>query len=415
MRSSAQRRSGSASDRRATIAAWTLSLAAVAAVLATLALRIADAGALAALPPDRQPSAGIAAAVVDVLLVTAFAAVGAFVASHRPGNPVGWLLCGFPALLAVGLLGEALSWRATLSGDERSAALGLWIANCWWTPAVYMVFVFLPLLFPTGRPLTPRWRIVTRLAGAGLAVLFVGTAFRPGPLESFDWVENPLGLAGVPAWLGWLGTAGWGACSVAAIASLVLRFRRSRHAERQQIKWLTAAAVLLLVCTVTSAALQDALGQDGAWALVALGLVGVDLAVAVAVLRYRLYDIDVVINRALVYGGLTATLAATYLAGVLLLQLLIGGVTRDSDLAVAGSTLATAALFRPARARIQQLVDRRFYRRRYDAQQTLQAFAARLRSEVALDAVSRELRAVAAETVQPAHVSVWLRHDPRRS
>jgi hypothetical protein len=271
---------------------------------------------------------------------------------------------------------------------------------------VYAVFVLLPLLFPTGRPLTRRWRGVVWAAGVGVAALFVGTAFAPGALTGFDWVENPLGVAGLPAAFAWFGMAVWGAGTIVAIVSVVLRFRRSRGAERQQLKWLTAAVPLLVVTAALSGLLEGSLGEDATWAIFVGGFLAVDLAIALAVMRYRLYDIDVVINRTLVYGALTATLAASYLGGVLLLQAVL---SPSSDLAVAASTLAVAALARPARTRIQEQVDRRFYRRKYDVRNTLEAFAARLRDEVDLDTLNAELTTVVAGTMQPAHVSLWLR------
>ena len=234
--------------------------------------------------------------------------------------------------------------------------------------------------------------------------MMVGFAFTPGEFEDLPAV-NPLGL-GDP-----LGTAaevanGLGFLllvvgTLTAIASIVVRFRRSRGIERQQLKWVTVGAALLPLSQVPSG--------DLGYAGLLLGALVVAGAVAVAMLRYRLYDVDVVINRTLVYGALTAMLAAFYLGSVLLLQVLLRPLTEESNLAIAGSTLAVAALFRPARTRIQAVVDRRFYRHRYDAARTLESFGTRLRDQVALDNLSAELRTVVAETMQPAHVSLWLR------
>ena len=198
---------------------------------------------------------------------------------------------------------------------------------------------------------------------------------------------------------------------VASAASLVVRFRRSRGDERQQLKWVTAAAAVFVVIFMTP--IEEFAGDDIGFATLLLGLLIVAAAVAIATLRYRLYDIDVVINRTLVYGALTATLAAVYIGTVLLLQLALDGLTSGSDLAVAGSTLAAAAIFRPARGRIQQTVDRRFFRRRYDAARTLESFSSRLRDQVDLGALEAELRGVVAETVQPSQVSIWLREGTR--
>jgi membrane protein implicated in regulation of membrane protease activity len=196
---------------------------------------------------------------------------------------------------------------------------------------------------------------------------------------------------------------------LAGIASLVVRYRRAHGIERLQLRWVAGAACLLVLFSLGGDLTSAWLGSGAGWAGTLLGLLCVALAVAVSLLRYRLYDIDVVINRTLVYGALTAILAATYLASVLFLQVVLGGATGDSGLAVAASTLAVAALFRPARARIQQAVDHRFYRRKYDAARTVEELSARLRDQVDLTTLDRELRAVVRDTLQPTHVSLWLR------
>jgi hypothetical protein len=195
-----------------------------------------------------------------------------------------------------------------------------------------------------------------------------------------------------------------------SMASLVVRFRRSHGVERQQLKWMAAAAALVVAAWSVNAFFDQALKTDISLIL-PLALLALPAAAAIAVLRYRLWDLGLVVRRTLVYGGLSATLAGTYIGIVLLLQLALEPLTSDSGLAIAGSTLAVAALFRPARGRIQELVDRRFYRRRYDAARTVESFSARLRDEVELESLSAELREVVRETVQPAHVSLWLRTE----
>jgi hypothetical protein len=399
-------------SRRTTILAWglcALTLCA-AAVSAALDASIAGTDWAAILPQAERPAEGVFTTVLDVAWLVAFAGVGAFVSSHRPDNPVGWLLGALPALLVLNFLGESYYWYAAerSAGDPGTLAeLGAWVANTSWVPAVIVVLVLLPLLFPTGRPPTPRWRVVAWTGVAAGVLLLAASAVNEGPLENYPWIDNPLGVADVPAVVDAAGLALWFGSALAAAASLVVRFRRSHGVERQQLKWFTAAGSVLVFAFALSFSLAGVIGDDASWAIIATAFLALALAVGISVLRYRLYDIDVVINRALVYGALTATLAATYLVVVLLVGLAVG----RSGFAVAVSTLAVAGLFGPARSRIQAAVDRRFYRRRYDAARTLEAFGTRLRDELDLEALGADLRGVVDETMQPAHVSLWLRRS----
>jgi hypothetical protein len=361
--------------------------------------------------------------------VVGYGFVGALIAARKPGNAIGWLLLVIGNLLALGALVDA----TLLLEDAPARAFAAWLSDWTWYVWLTLAGVFLPLLFPTGRPLSPRWRRVVWLGVAALALSLAGNAFQPGRLDvdSAVPVDNPFGIAGVEGLMDVLARAGdvlAGIAFVLAAASLVVRFRRSRGVERQQLKWF--AYVGLLAATGLGVAMMQVLfgtqpGEDGGgttldilgavgW-FTALGaiVIGIPVATGMAILRHRLYDIDVVINRTLVYGALTATLLLSYLGLVLLLQLALGPLTEDNGLAIAGSTLGVAALFRPARARIQQLVDRRFYRSKYDAAHTIERFGARVRDEVELDSLSAELRAVVADTMQPAHVSLWLREAAR--
>ena len=270
------------------------------------------------------------------------------------------------------------------------------------------LFIYVPLLFPTGVPLSPRWR---RFGWAALAVSAVFTVvgwLTPGALENYTSVDNPFGTVGAATVVQTILFPVLGICTLAAVASLAMRFRRSHGIERQQIKWVWAAGAMLIVSFTASAVLEDRITLLAELIQVA-GLLAVPSAIAVAILRYRLYDIALVVNRTLVYGSLTAALAPVYLGSVLLLQLLLDPVTSGSSLAIAVSTLAVAALFRPIRGRIQEVVDRRFYRRKYDTARTLEAFSARLRDEVDLDSLASDLKVVLHDTMQPAHVSLWLK------
>jgi hypothetical protein len=297
--------------------------------------------------------------------------------------------------------------------------------------AFALMVTFLLLLFPDGRLVSPRWRIVAWAAAADLAGLWIGIAFAPGPLGAggLETVSNPLGiqwpgppprlLAAIVAKAFELLIHLSALLILVSAASMVVRFRRARGVERQQLKWFTyapLAAVLVWLASSIPALMSEAPTVVVILRVYVVGAiisVGIPLAIGIAVLRYRLYDIDRLINRTLVYGWLTAILGLVYAAAVLVLGQVFGGVGGDPpSWAVAGATLAVAALFQPARRRIQAAVDRRFNRRKYNAAKTVEAFSLRLRDEVDLDALSAELLAVVDQTMQPNQASLWLRPPP---
>jgi hypothetical protein len=344
-------------------------------------------------------------------LMIGYALVGAIIAYRLPDNAVGWLLLGIGIVFALAGLSDANSRDAGATAFEVTAWLSVWT----WGLAIGSAATLLPLVFPTGRLPSPRWRPVLWLAILTLAVNTIAVALEPGDLDiqSAISVENPLAVGGEVAKAAadisnLLGVLVIALCA----ASLVVRFRRAGADERQQLKWFAyagAIGALGLAVATTAGFGVDAIAIAG-WftALLAL-VVGIPFATGMAILRHRLYDIDVVIRRTVVYASLTATLVGVYVLMVLLLQVALGGVTQDSGLAVAASTLAVAALFQPFRTRIQEVVHRRFFRSRYDARHTLEEFSSHLRDQVDLAAIDFELRAIVTETVQPAHVSLWLR------
>ena len=406
--------------------AWGTCALTLAAALALVILAIADpassgpahVGPTGPTAHDKVAGGYVPFAALAAIVFSAFAVVGAVVAARRPRNAVGWLFGAAALTWGLAVLVGGVYWSIAF-GRPDPPALADWLAwfgNWNSIPGQVLLFTFVPLLFPTGSPPGPRWRAVGWTAAVAGAITVVSTALAPGPLVAADypWIDNPIGIEGLG--LGTVAQVTQGvalATGLPAIASLVVRYRRSSGVERLQLRWMAVAGCLLVLCAVGGGVASKWLGDGAGWGALLLGLLGLAGAVGVALLRYRLYDIDVVINRALVYATLTATLAGAYLGVVLLLQLALGGLTESSNLAVAGSTLAVAGLFRPARGRIQGTVDRRFYRRKYDAQRILARFGVTLRDEVALDSLSTELRGVVAETMQPAHVSLWLRETPR--
>jgi MFS family permease len=341
----------------------------------------------------------------------AFMVVGALIVAHRPTNAIGWMFSA-TALLAstAGLAAEYATYTlVTRPGSLPGAILAAWYASWPWYPAIALALVFTPLLFPTGRLLSPRWRPVAWLAGTATAAFTVLAALQAnlGPVGD-PLIANPIGVAGLEnpeeSTVGVALLVLLTVLMLVAFGSLVLRFRRSRGEERQQLKWFTYAAALLPLFVLADF-LPGAVGDLAS----AVPIVVLPVAAGIAILRYRLYDIDRLINRTLVYGLLTALLAGVYAGAVLILGQLFGGVARDPpSWAVAGATLAVAALFQPARRRIQAVVDRRFNRRKYNTAQTIEAFSARLRDQVDLDTLSAEVLAVVDQTMQPTTASLWL-------
>jgi hypothetical protein len=342
-----------------------------------------------------------------------FALVGALVASRQPRNAIGWLLLAVAILFSLGTLVEALAVEM-----KQPAALVIWLDDWLGDVWIAIVGVWIPLLFPDGRLPSRRWRAVAWFGSVAFAVGVLARAFGAHELDTSapGHHPNPFALPGAAGdALGALigpASIAYALAVLGAMAGLVVRLRRSRGVERLQLKWFAYVASLMLVALLLAALslavhgpAGDAVGSVGWGAFLLLVVFGLPAAMGASILRHRLYDIDLVINRTLVYGALTGTLGVTYLALVLLISLTVG----QSDVAIAVSTLTVAALFRPARSRIQGAVDRRFYRRRYDATQTLEAFGGRLRDELDLEALGADLRRVVQDTVQPAHVSLWLR------
>jgi hypothetical protein len=353
------------------------------------------------------------------LAFTGFMVVGAVIVARRPATAIGWIFSAIGLLAATGW--PAMEYAAyaylTRPGSLPGASWAAWYQQLWWTPMLALLAIATPLLFPTGRLPSARWRPVAAVAALVTVALELLFAFHPTiQLQDANYaVDNPIGLAWVPdPETSAVGGALFGvltACLVAAVLSLVLRFRRSRGVERQQLKWFTYAGVLLILGGPLASYLLPSSVSDVTFGL-AIALVPV--AAGIAILRYRLYDIDRLINRTLVYGALTVLLGVIYAGTVLTLGQLFGGLGDEPpSWVVAGATLAVAALFQPARRRIQQVVDRRFNRRKFDAAKTVEAFSVRLRDEIDLDALTAELLVVVDQTIQPTRASLWLRpSDP---
>ena len=406
--------------------AWSLAAFCVVLFLVAVALQIATL-------PVRSPSSwgtgGISTPLWAILPFLPFPIVGALIASRRPRNPIGWICLAAGITWMLGMVsGSYVLYGLRLASPGSvpyPAAVGS--LSEFLPPTALLLGTFLILLFPDGRLPSSRWRPVAWLCGAVIATNLVVGILVPGALPEVRNVRNPFGLEGQP----WLVDANeaigllFPLCLLASASSLLLRYLRAREEVREQIKWLAFAASVVAL-GVSGAVVHGTLFPSGAVGstdpllgnlledTITLSFGGVPVAIGFAVLKYRLYDIDIIINRTLVYGSLTVMLALVYLGGVTATQALFQTFTGQEELpqlAIVVSTLVIAALFNPLRHRVQSFIDRRFYRRKYDARKTLEGFSARLRNETDLDGLNAELVTVVRETMQPEHVSLWLRPD----
>jgi hypothetical protein len=345
--------------------------------------------------------------------------VGALIASRHPENPTGWIFCALGLAAGVRHFGAEYAIYALLA-EPGSLPFGealAWVTS-WIRVPYFSLFVFVALLFPDGRLPSSRWRWVAWLTTIVVAVGTILVAFSPGATRGLGPISNPLGIESVPNVVRLVELLIF-ALGLVAGGSLFARLPYATWVERQQIKWFAYAITVTASGAILTYTVGEALGipwvRGLGFVVVMAGLVGIPTSVGIAIFRYRLYDIDILINRTLVYGALTALLVAVYVGSVVSLQGALRALTgQESQLAVVASTLLIAAIFNPLRRRVQAFVDRRFYRRKYDARKTLEAFSAKLRDETDLDALSDELVGVVRETMQPAHVSLWLRPDVGR-
>jgi hypothetical protein len=358
----------------------------------------------------------------SIVIPIGFSIIGATIASRLPANPLGWLFCAAASVSAVAhLSGEYAIYALMAQPDTLPAGKALaWLTSWVWILFIGCIALSL-LLFPDGRLPGRRWAWLAWLTVLLTSVGAVWQAFSPGVIDSLGTIRNPLGQESLPRANEPVQIMVFALLFVVVASSLTVRMRRARGIERQQIKWPAYTAVLAATGSVLTYNIAEPIGAPWlewvSFVIVMAALVCFPISVGIAIVRYRLYDIDLIINRTLVYGSLTTTLVALYFGVIVVLQGIFVALTgQQSTLAVVASTLLIAALFTPMRRRIQGFIDRRFYRSKYDAAKTLEAFSARLRNETDLDALSDDLVGVVRETMQPTHVSLWLHKDePRNS
>ena len=347
------------------------------------------------------------------ILALTFPGVGALIVARDARNRIGWIFLVTALAVEVNFLGQEYGLYAMVTA--RNAFLGgdvaLWTVTWSWSVAGALL-ALIPALFPDGELLSRRWRLVYWLTGVGLLAEAVVNGARAHVDLGAIVLLNPLGFGladDFATLLNWAATLLWGAGLIVAFAALTVRYRRSNYARRQQIKWFVYATALCTTTLVISSLFSQTAIGDLLSGLAAASALGIPVATAIAIFRYRLYDIDVLINRTVVYGATTAAVGATFFLGLVALQPWLRPITNGSDLAVAAATLLSFALFQPVRRVVQEAVDRRFDRSHYDAARTLDSFADRLRDEVDLDALRGDLIGAVRQTMAPAHASLWLR------
>jgi hypothetical protein len=350
-----------------------------------------------------------------LLAFSAYMATGVLIILRRPGNAMGWILSSIGLLVMIGALaGEYVAYVLEAGMVDAPALIpAAWLAEWYWFPTLALVLLFTPLLFPDGTPVSRRWRPVLWAGMAVTGVITVMAALSENLGEPDFSLPNPVGVAGMPdvedSTVGNVLFILLAVLILSAAASVVVRYRRSRADERQQLKWFTFAAVVTALIPVTEdlvASLADVSVETDLLFAAAISLL--PIAIGVAIFRYRLYAIDRLISRTVAYALVFAVLVAVYAGCALALGSLVG---RDNPLAVAGATLAAAALFNPVRRGVQEFVDRRFNRSRYDATRVVDGFASRLREEVDLKGLTTDLTGVVGRTLHPASLSLWLRED----
>ncbi|MDP9343072.1 MAG: hypothetical protein M3Q23_13490 [Actinomycetota bacterium] len=356
--------------------------------------------------------------LVLAVVFLAMPVVGALIALRRPEIAIGWILLGVGMSMAVWVLadGWAIYTLRAHPGSLPGGAYMAWVGNWVWIPG-WGLIGFLYLLFPEGRLPSPRWRWLAWTLGIVDVAYVVGAMLARGPFPNYPFQANPLGVFGAATghagrWVKFIGVPALVALGLVGMAALFVRLSRAHGDERQQLKWLTFASAVVVGGLAAFIVLVGAGVRIPAVERFApIVAVLLPISAGVAVLKYRLYDIDVVINRTIVYTVLTGVLAAVYFGLVLAFGTTARSITghRQSPVVTAASTLAVAAMFRPGRRRTQDVIDRRFYRTRYDAARTLEAFSVRLRHETDIDALSSDLVDVVQQTMRPAHVALWLK------
>ena len=398
--------------RRFAIAAWTLCVLTVAVALARLVLAVFDPASSDGTSDPRVPGGGVPVAAFEVLALMAIAVIGAIVASRQPRNPIGWIFSAIGFFLGVLILSSHVYWSVALEQAEPSpgAIVVAWLASWIWIPAMLPALTLLPLYFPTGRPPTPRWIWVQWVVIGAAPLLFLGTAFVPGEFEDYA-VDNPFApdgsLGRALELVGFVGFVMMIVALLGAAASLVVRFRRSMDEERQQMKWGVSAIVLFAITFFVP--VDMVAGEDVGFATLLLGLMIIAIAVAISILRYRLYDIDLVISKTLLVAGLAGFITATYVAIVVGVGSLVGRGDEPNLVLSVAATALVAVAFQPVRRQLRRLANRLVFGRRATPYDVLSGFATRVGAAEASPETLVGLAELLADGTGARPARVWLR------